>query len=852
MPSRPGAPAWSWVNLGRLIVLGIQLGLLLLLIRAFSRENASLLKVFALAAVGFLVHALLPSRVRLPFFVLLSLAGIGLLFGPVQGAWLVALGLFLIGLAHLPVRFAVRVILIIGAGGVLALFRGGALKPPWAAGIWPIFGAMFMFRMIVYLYDLKNRTAPFGLWKSMAYFFMLPNVCFPLFPVVDFKTFSRGYYTIDPFVTYQTGVNWMFRGLIQLILYRVVYQYLPSDPAAIGSAAGAALYFVHFYLLYLRISGSFHLVIGMLHLFGFNLPRTNYNYLLASSFTDYWRRVNIYWKEFLQKIFFNPFYLFFKRSMNATGALILTTCIAFFVTWALHSYQWFWIRGSFPVIWQDIVFWSLMGFIVLVNMIQEDRRGRIRSLGKAARSLRETLGLALRTIGTFLVICASWAIWSTESFGELTLVGGKLLHPGPKDALGILAGLLGLGLAAIVYDRFERRGRDEVERVPRIRLLGVPIPVSALRVSIVSAALVFLAFGQHLFFYPPAIARVIGELRDPHFLNAPDQRLLNRGYYENLMDASRFNPKLAELYKDRPADWNQCRAVRNTGGFPATELMPSQRVLFNGAMMSTNRWGMRDRDYEKSKPKGTYRFALLGRSHSFGVGVEDGDTFENLVEDRLNKEVTPRSGLRYEILNFSLGGWCPAACLADLEKRGFDFQPDAVMYVAINEFDFLSQEIISAVRRDYRLPWSEPVEMARAAGVTKRMDMEVAMAKLRPHREELLLWVYRRMVDDCRQRGVLPIAVFIPIPTKTSPETLLDMKRQVAVAREAGFEVIDLLDVYDSVPALDALWIAQWDQHPNAEGHRMLADRLYAGLLRELRLNSSAPGPGAESRQAHQ
>jgi len=844
-PDRTAARAWSWSTLSRLAVLAIQLGLLLLLIRAFSIENAVFFKIFVLAAAGFAVHALLPVPARMPFFVLLSMGGIALLLGPVQGAWLVGLGLALIGIAHLPARFSVRLVLILLAGAALAILRGGLLKAPWSSGLWTIFGAMFMFRMIVYLYDLKNHAAPFGLWRSMAYFFMLPNVCFTLFPVVDYKTFSRGYYKIDPFVTYQTGVNWIFRGLIQLVLYRAVYQYLPSDPASIESASGAALFLVRPYLLYLRISGSFHLAIGMLHLFGFNLPRTNFNYLLASSFTDYWRRVNIYWKDFLQKIFFNPFYLRFKRGMNATTALVLTTFIAFFATWALHSYQWFWIRNTFPVIWQDIVFWSVMGMLVLANMLFENRRGRQRRIGAAARSLRSALGLALRTIGTFLVICTSWAIWSTQSFDELKLVFGKLVRPGFTDMLWILAGLAGLGVAAVIYDRFERRGRPEVESAPRLRVLGVPVPVSALRVSAVSAALAVLVFGQLYFYYPPALANVLGQLKNPLFLNARDQQMLTRGYYEDLTDVSRFNPQLAELYKGRPADWNRCWAIHRTGGFPPQELLPSRRTAFKGATMTTNRWGMRDREYEKGKPRGTYRFALLGSSHSMGTGVTDDESFENVVEDRLNREISPRTGLRYEILNFSVGGYGPVSNLAVLEERAFEFEPDAVIYIGINDFYFVRSEVIGAVEGTYAIPWAEPTAMARAAGAEKGMDFNVAMTKLKSRQEELLSWVYRRMVDDCRERGVTPFGSIIPIPTEVPPEAAADARRQVELEREAGFVVIDMLDVYDPLPGYDGIWIATWDRHPNAEGHRMLAERLFGGLLRELWPGQSGPGLAA-------
>jgi D-alanyl-lipoteichoic acid acyltransferase DltB (MBOAT superfamily) len=838
---------FSWSTPGRLVVLGIELVLLLALIRAYSIEGEAFFRIFALASVGFIVHALLPMPLRLPFFVLLCLVGIVLLFGFPQGAWLVGIGLLLILFAHLPVRFAVRLVLILATGVILAAFRARAFEPPWSPGIWPILGSMFMFRLIVYLYDLKNRTAPFDVWRSMAYFFMLPNVCFPLFPVVDYKIFSKGHYQADAFETYQTGVNWIFRGLTQLILYRVVYQYLSPDPAAIDSASAAALYLVRPYLLYLRISGSFHLVIGMMRIFGFNLPQTNYFYFLASSFTDYWRRINIYWKEFLQKIFFNPFYFRFKRDMSGTSALILATCIAFFATWVLHSYQWFWIRGSFPVIWQDIVFWSVMGLVVLVNMIHEDRRGRLRMLGRTGRPLRIDLALALRTIGTFVVITISWAIWSTQSFSELMLVARKLLRPGMKDVMWIAGALIGLGLVSVVHSRIEKRGGGEVEAAPRIRLIGIPIPLSAIKVSVLSAALVFLVYAQLYFYYPPVLANVIERVKNPFLLTDRDAQLLDRGYYEDLINVTRFNPQLAELYKGRPADWERCWAIHRTGGFPTHELLPSREVVFKRAVMRTNRWGMRDREYDKAKPEGTYRIAFVGASHSMGTGVEDDESFENLVEDRLNEEMTPRTGLRYEILNFSVGGYAPLSRLYQLEHGIFEFEPDVFMNVAINDLNGVTKEVVRGATGSYALPWPELREAARAAGIEEGMDFNVAKAKLGPQREQLLGWIYRRMVELCEEHDVLAVSLFIPQPRDESPSSARDIQRQVEVAKESGLIVIDILDAYEAASdSYQDLWIASWDMHANARGHQMLADKLYTEMLRTLTIGSLRPGAGAE------
>jgi GNAT superfamily N-acetyltransferase len=73
--------------------------------------------------------------------------------------------------------------------------------------------------------------------------------------------------------------------------------------ATLGDTAWYAL---ATFLLYLRVSGLFHLIVGLLRLFGFALPETHHLYYLSSSFTDFWRRINIYWKEFLTKVVFYP------------------------------------------------------------------------------------------------------------------------------------------------------------------------------------------------------------------------------------------------------------------------------------------------------------------------------------------------------------------------------------------------------------------------------------------------------------------------------------------------------------------------------------------------------------------
>ena len=61
-------------------------------------------------------------------------------------------------------------------------------------GVWAVLGSMFMFRMVLFLYELKHAEAPERPIDAIGYFFLLPNFCFTLFPVLDYRAYRRGYF----------------------------------------------------------------------------------------------------------------------------------------------------------------------------------------------------------------------------------------------------------------------------------------------------------------------------------------------------------------------------------------------------------------------------------------------------------------------------------------------------------------------------------------------------------------------------------------------------------------------------------------------------------------------------------
>src|SRR4029078_4345236 len=150
------------------VLILVQLGLLTLLLRQFQIESAALIRLALVAFWGCAVHALLPMRYRLPFFVALSLAGIVLVLDIVNSVWIVGIGLVLIGICHLPVSFRIRGLLLLIVGSLLVALRAKWGEAPALECIWPILGSMFMFRLIVYCYFLRHDKAPVSPVRTLA------------------------------------------------------------------------------------------------------------------------------------------------------------------------------------------------------------------------------------------------------------------------------------------------------------------------------------------------------------------------------------------------------------------------------------------------------------------------------------------------------------------------------------------------------------------------------------------------------------------------------------------------------------------------------------------------------------
>jgi hypothetical protein len=148
-----------------------------------------------------------------------------------------------------------------------------------------------------------------------------------------------------------------------------------------------------------------------------------------------------------------------------------------------------------------------------------------------------------------------------------------------------------------------------------------------------------------------------------------------------------------------------------------------------------------------------------------------------------------------------------------------------VYYIATGrEQDRSAFYLGEVVRKNIEIPYPQLRDIVTRAKVDPWMSEAESTKRLLPYGAEIVSFVYTQIAQLARQNGVRPVWIFLP---QVSPGAWRQATPEaVELARAAGFVIINLDGVYDAYP-VDAIRLAEWDEHPNALGHRLIAERLY-------------------------
>jgi hypothetical protein len=376
------------------------LGELLVISALAWRFDRSYLSYAVMTVLGFSIHYWTPLRYKEYFWFAFSIIGTAWLAGEVAGpkvavtatALTLATGLLVYGIIASPVRYGLRAL------GVAAVFAGFVLwgafgrsivRPP--TGYFAIFGAAFCFRIFPYLYEAKHFKQKPSLRDFVRYFFMMPG--FKL-ATVDYQKLGQSFYQRDINDVAQQGVRWIARGIIQYAVWLYCHDkvYWITEQSRHISFLGWVKHLVFGYTLYLSVSCRIHMWVGVMHLFGYDLPEPYRWFAFAHSPLDFWRRANVYWKDIMLKVVFMPVYFTLRKKGDLAAKLIAIGCV-FATTWFLHLWNDSWKGQLSEPFWKAAVatptmalFWGSYGVLCAGNTILESWEEK-RSAGKPKKRL---------------------------------------------------------------------------------------------------------------------------------------------------------------------------------------------------------------------------------------------------------------------------------------------------------------------------------------------------------------------------------------------------------------------------------------------------------------------------------
>lgn len=553
------------------------------------------------------------------------------------------------------------------------------------------------------------------------------------------------------------------------------------------------------------------------------------------------------------KIFFYPIYMK-TRNWGGTAALVFSTLVVFFFTWLLHSYQWFWLQGRFPILTVDAVYWGVLGLLVAINSVWETKKGKKKKLAKGGSKGWDAMGtvmLSLRTVATFVFLSVMWSFWSSESATEWWSVMSQVTNSTPMEWVWLGLALFGLFVGIVVWYYLEENdmGLTFNEHKTTFAKTAVFTSVGLLAVFSLGQPQVNENFGVKQ-------AAFIASLQADR-MSIKDDQMQERGYYEQLLDSRVQMSNLWASNNKRPADWKgmvPAGVARETDDLLNEELFPSIETVFKRAPLTTNQWRLRDQEYTLEKPENTIRMAMFGKSYEMGWGVRNDQVFEQIAEDRLNAEFSSASGKNYEMLNFSVGGYTTIQYTVIAEEKLTQFDPD-ILFITTHAGE--GSRVVANLLKIYGKGTALPPELQQfidKAGVTKDMAYSEQKRRLDEYQDDLVRLGYQRVLKVCADNDILPVWLFVPrtighIAELDEPvENISEYEHWASIAREMGFEEIwSLVGAFDEFDEVIKIQLAEWDTHPNVEGHKLLGDKFFDVLMEHGEvLKETAPAEASE------
>lgn len=251
------------------------------------------------------------------------------------------------------------------------------------------------------------------------------------------------------------------------------------------------------------------------------------------------------------------------------------------------------------------------------------------------------------------------------------------------------------------------------------------------------------------------------------------------------------------------------------------------KCSYLGHEVIINSQGMRNPEITIEKPDGVYRILVIGDSIAFGWGVDEASPFPRQLERMLNEKVRADAwpdlqGKTVQIVNSAVPGWGIIEEFDFLKQKGFDYEPDLILWSLV--FNDVPDEMTPEGPARYHPLSLFDSRLLRFLRITLHDWIAGPLPsdfdprdRIKPKGIEIICASLKHLRRICRDKGV--------------PIVLLDgicddqIKR---CCRQIGMKRIDLDFSWEKLLEYK---VSLHDEHPNAEYHLLMAQKVHDALV---------------------
>jgi lysophospholipase L1-like esterase len=261
-----------------------------------------------------------------------------------------------------------------------------------------------------------------------------------------------------------------------------------------------------------------------------------------------------------------------------------------------------------------------------------------------------------------------------------------------------------------------------------------------------------------------------------------------------------------------------------------------------------NSFGFVGREWSEHKPPNTRRVVILGDSVSQGWGVNLNQTYGTLLEERLNSTQGGGRSEQFEILSLSVIGYDLTQILDVAEEDAPRFEPDVYLLplTELSVFRNWDRHLVLLTELGIDPRYEFLRETLRLVHASESDSSDQLFSKLAPFR----IAVVRESLREIKAVADIHHAQFLVVLLPSVEDADITTKRFTGIPEllaSLHITYVDLSDTFDGILNRDALRFNPEDAHPNARGHAMIANNLYAKLRANPKAWNALVGSGTEN-----